>query len=206
MPGRKQRRRKARLAKVAASAPRPADKLRPIVRCPTIKYNRRVRAGRGFSLEELKVCGFSSNIGMKLIKNCVKEAGISRRVAPTIGISVDPRRQNISVESLAVNVARLKAYQARLIVFPRKAGKQKTGDASASDIKALRNGQTVSSIGGTLPISNKFTVKEIKKSELPKGEEAAYRKLRIARSDARLVGVREKRNKSKADEAAASKK
>jgi len=26
-----------------------------VVRCPTVKYNRRVRAGRGFSLAELKV-------------------------------------------------------------------------------------------------------------------------------------------------------
>lgn len=41
---------------------------------------------------------------------------------------------------------------------------------------------------------------------MPKGEEAAYRKLREARSEARLVGVREKRAKAKADEAAATKK
>lgn len=54
-PGRKLRRRNARLQKAARVAPRPVDKLRPIVRCPTLKYNRRVRAGRGFSLAELKV-------------------------------------------------------------------------------------------------------------------------------------------------------
>lgn len=54
-PGRKSRRRNARLTKAVALAPRPVDKLKPIVRCPTIKYNRRVRAGRGFSLAELKV-------------------------------------------------------------------------------------------------------------------------------------------------------
>ncbi len=54
-PGRKTRRRNARLQKAAAVAPRPVDKLRPVVRCPTLKYNRRVRAGRGFSLAELKV-------------------------------------------------------------------------------------------------------------------------------------------------------
>ena len=54
-PGRKSRRRNARLTKAAALAPRPVDKLKPIVRCPSIKYNRRVRAGRGFSLAELKV-------------------------------------------------------------------------------------------------------------------------------------------------------
>ncbi len=54
-PGRKRRRREARLAKAAAVAPRPVDKLRPVVRCPTIKYNSRVRPGRGFTLSELKV-------------------------------------------------------------------------------------------------------------------------------------------------------
>jgi large subunit ribosomal protein L13e len=54
-PGAKSRRRDARRAKAAAVAPRPVDKLRPIVRCPTIKHNRRVRAGRGFTLAELKV-------------------------------------------------------------------------------------------------------------------------------------------------------
>jgi large subunit ribosomal protein L13e len=54
-PGRKSRRRATRLSKAASVAPRPVDKLRPVVRCPTIKYNRRVRAGRGFTLLELKV-------------------------------------------------------------------------------------------------------------------------------------------------------
>jgi ribosomal protein L13E len=54
-PGKKVTRRLARRAKAAAVAPRPVDKLRPIVRCPTVKYNRRVRAGRGFTLTELKV-------------------------------------------------------------------------------------------------------------------------------------------------------
>jgi large subunit ribosomal protein L13e len=41
---------------------------------------------------------------------------------------------------------------------------------------------------------------------MPKGEEAASRRLRLARSDARLIGVREKRAKAKAEEAAAAKK
>ena len=41
---------------------------------------------------------------------------------------------------------------------------------------------------------------------MPKGEEAAFRKLRIARSDARLQGTREKRAKDRAEEAAAAKK
>jgi large subunit ribosomal protein L13e len=38
------------------------------------------------------------------------------------------------------------------------------------------------------------------------GEDAAYRRLREARSEKRLVGVREKRAKAKAEEASAAKK
>eukprot|EP00061_Rhincodon_typus_P013861 g40492.t1 len=54
-PARKIRRRKARQAKARRIAPRPvAGPLRPVVRCPTVRYHTKVRAGRGFSLEELK--------------------------------------------------------------------------------------------------------------------------------------------------------
>jgi large subunit ribosomal protein L13e len=50
-------------------------------------------------------------------------------------------------------------------------------------------------------------VKVVAKSKMPKGEEGgAYRRLRIARSDARLVGSRERRSKAKADAAEALKK
>ena len=60
-----------------------------------------------------------------------------------------------------------------------------------------------------LPIKNlskEDAVGEVSTSDMPEGEEAAYRKLRDARSDARLVGVREKRAKAKAEESAAAKK
>ena len=60
-----------------------------------------------------------------------------------------------------------------------------------------------------LPIQNKAkaeAIGEISTSDLPEGEKAAYRKLRDARSEARLVGVREKRAKAKAEETAAAKK
>ncbi|XP_026974735.1 large ribosomal subunit protein eL13 isoform X2 [Sagmatias obliquidens] len=54
-PARKIRRRKARQAKARRIAPRPASgPLRPVVRCPTVRYHTKVRAGRGFSLEELR--------------------------------------------------------------------------------------------------------------------------------------------------------
>ncbi|KAL8813577.1 MAG: hypothetical protein Q9223_004759 [Gallowayella weberi] len=191
-PGRKSRRRNARLTKAAAVAPRPVDKLRPIVRCPTVKYNRRIRAGRGFSLAELK------------------EAGIPRKLAPTIGISVDPRRANLSTESLAVNVERLKAYRARLILFPRRSGQHKSLDSSKEEIEEnTKDGKITRKIGSVLSIVNaarEEAIGEVDKSDMPEGTENAYRKLRDARSEARLVGVREKRAKAKAEEASATKK
>jgi len=55
--------------------------LRPIVREQTIKYNRKLRLGRGFTLEEVK--------GAKL--------GVA--FARSIGIVVDHRRKNKSNEA-----------------------------------------------------------------------------------------------------------
>ncbi|KAK8044532.1 hypothetical protein PG993_004556 [Apiospora rasikravindrae] len=183
------RRRSARSAKAAALAPRPVDKLRPIVRCPTIKYNRRVRAGRGFSLAELKV------IRPPVSPSCTP---------PTIGIAVDHRRQNLSEESLAANVARLKAYKERLVVFPRKAGKPKAGDSKETD---LSKANIVASSAAALPIvPYSEAVSEIKKSDMPKQiEGGAYVKLRQARADKRNQGARDKRAREKA-EAEANKK
>jgi len=49
-PARKHRRRAARQMKAAAMAPRPtAGLLRPVVHPPTIKYNYKLRQGRGFT-------------------------------------------------------------------------------------------------------------------------------------------------------------
>nr|KAF6318885.1 ribosomal protein L13 [Pipistrellus kuhlii] len=63
-PARKIRRRKARQAKARRIAPRPASgPIRPIVRCPTVRYHTKVRAGRGFSLEELRVAGIHKKKG-----------------------------------------------------------------------------------------------------------------------------------------------
>ncbi|KAF5130270.1 60S ribosomal protein L13 [Metarhizium anisopliae] len=184
-PGKKASRRVARQAKAAALAPRPVDKLRPIVRCPTIKYNRKVRAGRGFTLTELK------------------EAGITRPLARTIGISVDHRRQNLSEESLAVNVARLKAYKERLILLPRKSNAPKKGDTKTD----LSKVNTATSISSVLPIApTDIAVKEIKKSEMPKPiDGGAYAALRMARSNKRYQGAREKRIRDKAEAETAKK-
>ena len=54
-PMRKLRRRQRRMERARVLAPRPASSLRPVIRCPTTRYNQKLRLGRGFSLEELKV-------------------------------------------------------------------------------------------------------------------------------------------------------
>ena len=110
--GRKVRRRNARKTKAASLGVRPLTLLRPAVHGQTIRYNRKVREGRGFTLAELK------------------DAGVGRKEARGIGIVVDHRRRNLSEEGKIINVERLRAYKARLIVFPRKAKKAKKGDST----------------------------------------------------------------------------
>lgn len=184
-PARKLRRRKTRAAKGARAAPRPVDgALRPVVRCQTAKYNTRSRLGRGFTLAELK------------------EAGIAARLAPTIGIAVDKRRRNCSVEGLQANVQRLKEYKAKLIVFPRKPGKVKPGDSDAA----------ATSVAATLP---KGALLPLEKPTLSVGVEpltdelkgkAAYRTLRLESTNLRYKGIREKRAADAAAEAEEKKK
>ena len=70
-------------------------------------------------------------------------------------------------------------------------------------------GKIVRKTHSVLPIINEArqnAISEMKTNEMGEGEKNAYRKLRDARSDARLVGVREKRAKAKAEEATAAKK
>jgi large subunit ribosomal protein L13e len=141
----------------------------------------------------------------------LQEAGIPRKLAPTIGISVDPRRQNLSEEALALNVQRLKAFKERLVLFPRNAKAPKNGDAPVKEVEAakqigshLYDGKVKES-KRAFPIDNKVEIKEGKLSDYP-ATENAYRVLRNARSDARLVGKREKRAKAKEEEAADKKK
>ncbi len=106
--GQKLSRRNARAAKAAAVAPKPVDLLRPVVRCPTLKYNRKVRAGKGFTFAELKA------------------AKLDPKYAQTVGIAVDHRRVNKSTETFDANVERLELYKKSLIVF--KKGEKPTAE------------------------------------------------------------------------------
>merc|ERR1712072_1397825 len=119
-PARKKSRRTARAKKAAEIAPRPvAGCIRPVVHGATLKYNSKVRIGRGFSLAEIKA------------------AEIGKLEAESLGIAVDHRRRNRSVEGKQANLQRLKEYKANLVVFPRRAKKLKNGwkaDSTAEEI------------------------------------------------------------------------
>eukprot|EP00252_Welwitschia_mirabilis_P013225 TRINITY_DN2915_c0_g1_i1.p1 TRINITY_DN2915_c0_g1~~TRINITY_DN2915_c0_g1_i1.p1 ORF type:complete len:208 (-),score=39.58 TRINITY_DN2915_c0_g1_i1:387-1010(-) len=170
-PARKKRRRIVRQKKAVKIFPRPsAGPLRPVVHCPTREYNMKVRAGRGFSLEELKA------------------AGIPKKLAPTIGITVDHRRKNRSLESLQSNVQRLKTYKAKLVVFPRKAKQFKVGDSTPEE---LANATQVT--GEYMPITQEKPSVELVKITDEMKAFKAYQKLRVERMNQRLLGTRLKR-------------
>jgi len=180
-PGRKLRRRNARKAKAATLGVRPQSLLRPAVRAQTVRYNRKVREGRGFTLSELK------------------EAGVGRKEARGVGIVVDHRRRNLSEEGKKLNVERLKAYKARLIVFPRKAGKPKKGDSLPEDLKA----ETTRAV---IPLPAVASAEAPRKITAEEREFQAFRTLRVARANARYEGARKARTQKKEEEEAAKKK
>lgn len=173
-PGRKKSRRNARNAKAAAVAPRPsAGALRPVVRCPTNKYNTKVRAGKGFTLAEVKAAGFNGRRG--------------ERAARALGIAVDHRRSNKSADSLRINAQRLKEYRTNLIVFPRrrkaKAYVMRKGDSSEADLANAT--QNTSNINAVAQIVTRSKARKISNDDKSR---QVYATLRKARADARNVG------------------
>lgn len=170
-PARKTRRRNARQKKAVAIFPRPtAGPLRPIVHGQTLKYNMKVRAGRGFTLEELKA------------------AGIPKKLAPTIGIAVDHRRKNRSLEGLQANVQRLKTYKAKLVIFPRRAKKIKSGDSSPEELATATQVQ-----GAYMPITREKPAVELVKVTPEMKSFKAYDKLCLERMNERHIGARLKK-------------
>ena len=183
-PARKERRRRARAAKAARVFPRPTGLVRPAVRCPSQRYNIRIREGRGFTLEELKA------------------VGISRHHANSIGISVDHRRRNKSEQSFQRNVKRLNEYKNMLVVYPKNAkAAVKKDQAAYSELAKAQQHK-----GKVLPVSSgleKNTCVARKITEEEK-KDSAYHTLRLARSDARLVGKRAARKAAAAANAKSS--
>lgn len=124
-------------------------------------------------------------------------AGIPKRFAKSIGIAVDYRRKNRSLESLQENTARLKAYKANLVLFPRKGGKPAAGEASEEELKAV-----VQHTGPIMPAVAATPELELVPAASLAGRGSAFKKLRRARINSRLNGLRKK----KAAERAAAEK
>ena len=162
--------------------------------------------GRGFTIDELKL------------------AGIRKKEAKSIGISVDHRRRNKSEEGQQLNVDRLKEYKTRLVVYPRKVGKAKKGDATVSGSLTLYHlyslrwplhetrdvslGKPTLTLGlqgddltahitrDTLPLPSAYTPEAPRKIADDEKEVEAFKALRNARADARNHGAKLKREEA----------
>jgi len=181
---RKRRRLQTRQTKAAEQFPRPVSKLRPVVRCNTIKYNKRARLGKGFTLAE------------------IKKAGLGATFARSVGISVDHRRQNKSVEAFQANVQRLLEYKERLVLFPRTEGKAKKGlinDATQVSLGKLAVSQNNEKIVLGLPDQGKREKPVKLTKELT--DKSAYRTIKQEWSNKRNAGKREKKARDEAEAA-----
>merc|ERR1712228_585110 len=147
---------------------------------PTFRYNTKARIGRGFSLEEIKA------------------AGIGKKYARTIGIAVDVRRRNKSMEAMQQNVQRLKEYKSKLILYPLNANKPRKGDSTAEEIAMAQQ-----LMGPVMPIL-KVTGKSEKARAVTEEDQkySCFVALRTERVNARYWGVRAKKAKETAEEAA----
>lgn len=99
LPAQKKIRAEKRLEKSKLVYPMPLKKLQPIVRCPTLRYNRKERLGRGFTPEECR------------------EAGHDYMKLRQLGVKIDLRRRNHNKEAFDQNVERLKAYLSKVVVY-----------------------------------------------------------------------------------------
>lgn len=168
--GRKKTRRTARAKKVEKMSPRPIGLLRPAVHPATVRYNFKLRVGRGFTLQELRA------------------AKIAPAKAKSIGICVDHRRHNHCQESLDLNVARLAEYKSKLMILPRK-NKPRKGDSTRAEVKDAK----ATTCKEIIPIVNegKRTKAMVITDDMKTG--SAYRTLNLARKAKRNYGKKLKR-------------
>ncbi|KAF7655177.1 hypothetical protein LDENG_00059900 [Lucifuga dentata] len=145
-------------------------------------------------------CSTSCSWTFKATKE-LKAAGIHKKTARTIGISVDPRRRNRSTESLQANVQRLKEYRSKLILFPRKASAPKKGDSTEEELK-----MATQLTGSVMPIKNVHKKEKARVISEDEKNFKAFASLRMARANARLFGIRAKRAKEAAEQDVEKKK
>ncbi len=158
-------------------SPRPTESLRPVVRGQTQRYNRKIKLGRGFTLQE------------------IREAKLGVAFCRSIGVSVDHRRKNRSVEGLELNKNRLLAYANKLALFPKHAGQMKKGLVNDSAKEVTESAAQVSQIA--LPkISNRAKAMELTKEMKDK---KVYQVQKQEEMNMKWRGIREKRAREEAD-------
>lgn len=171
-PAKKHRRLQKRKERAAAVFPRPLNALRPIVHKTTARYSGQPRLGRGFTLEELK------------------KAQINPRFARTIGIAVDHRRTNKSVESVQRNANKLKAYIEKLVLLPKSSKNPKQGRngvlSDSKDVPQLTQNTNKALLGRP---ERKLREKPVVLTDALKNFRA-YRQLRLERTNQKWAGKR----------------
>lgn len=105
--------------------------------------------------------------------------------ARTVGIAVDSRRTNRSVESLNLNIARLNEYKSKLVVFPKRRGIVKAGDSSKDETKAATQ-----FVGAVLPLEKKSGEIVMEEVTDEMKDFKAVTTLRVARQETRVAGYR----------------
>jgi len=162
----------------------PDRHLRPLVHCPTRKYNMKVRFGRGFTLPELE------------------KAGISKRYARTVGIAVDYRRRNTNVDTLNANAHRLTVYKSKLIVFPRRVQKKTYKKDGTERVIKPKKGvsapeEQAKAVQQTKPFPYRIVTRRDKARAITEKEktDSAYLTIRKERGKMRKIGdaIRKKR-------------
>lgn len=125
---------------------------------------------------------------------------ISQQRAQSIGIAVDHRRHNKSEKSFKINVQRLKEYLSKVVILPRQHKKKDNKPKSQAPAPDLSKIPQIK--GEILPLRRPSRkVETFSKSDInPKA--TAFGALRKARANARLIGIRKKRQKKKAEKAA----
>jgi hypothetical protein len=133
----------------------------------------KLRLGKGFTLEELR------------------EAKISPKLAPTIGIAVDHRRRNRCTESLQANVERHKLCKPKLLIFPKKSGKKgvKKGDTPKSELQNVAQ-NTLKEI---IPVQRPQLRVKARAITADEKEKSAYKTLKKARTNKKYAGAKKKR-------------
>lgn len=112
-----------------------------------------------------------------------------------IGITVDHRRKNRSVDAYQLNVQRLKNYRSRLILFPRNTNKPKKGDSSVEERKLATQ-----LTGTLLPIKKRVRQPKVRVVTEDEKKFGAFFTVRKARITKRLHGKRVKKEQEGKDQ------